>query len=214
MTPLPPTFVPGHVFRTRDLAGLSANPTRLAMRWMSAGICTRLRNGLYAVPEISKFGTVPPPRLDLLRAFLNGGPFVETGPPIWNALGLGSTQMFAHPLVYNRKRSGTFRFGGRTFHLRRVRFPDDPGPEWFVIDLLEHLSSVCLDPTEAEGNLSARLREGMFDPDALTRMTAEYGTKATRALVGRALRRVKPVPGVEHRFGQIEREAHPKGNHG
>ena len=45
-----------------------------------------------------------------MRAFLDGGPFVFTGPERWNALGLGTTAMFAVPL-YITKRDGTFAFG-------------------------------------------------------------------------------------------------------
>jgi hypothetical protein len=70
---------------------------------------------------------------------------------------------------------------------RRVRFPLDPPLEWFVVDLLENLSSVCLDPVEAEGNLAARLREEIFDREILARMAADYGRKSTLALVQRAL---------------------------
>jgi len=37
--------------------------------------------------------------------------------------GAGITALFAAPLVYNTKRSGTFELGGRKFVLRRVAFP-------------------------------------------------------------------------------------------
>ena len=47
-----------------------------------------------------------------MRAFLDGGRFVFTGPERWNALGLGTTALFATPLVYNTRRSGTFELGG------------------------------------------------------------------------------------------------------
>jgi hypothetical protein len=95
--------------------------------------------------------------------------------------------MFAHPLVYNRKRSGLFNLGGRTFDLRRVQFPDQPTLEWFVVDLLENLASVCLDRSETAAILIARLAEGAFNPDGLAAMAATYGTKATQALVRQAL---------------------------
>lgn len=184
---LPPSFPPGRVFRTRELASLSANPTRTAKRWVDQGLCTRLRPGLYVVPERTRFGSAPPDRRDLLRAFLEGDDFIITGPPVWNALGLGSTQMFAHPLVYNRKRSGLFNLGGRTFDLRRVRYPDHPSLEWFVVDFLENLASVCLDRSETTKFLNERVTEGGFDPDALVTMAAQYGTKATQFLVRRAV---------------------------
>ncbi len=95
--------------------------------------------------------------------------------------------MFAHPLVYNRKRSGLFNLGGRTFDLRRVRFPDHPTLEWFVVDLLENLASVCLDRSETAAILTERVAEGAFNPKALETMAAEFGTKATQALVRHAL---------------------------
>lgn len=146
----------------------------------------RLRPGLYAVAEMTKFGSAPPDRRDLLRAFLDGDAFVITGPPAWNTLGLGSTQMFAHPLVYNRKRTGMFNLGGRTFDLRRVKFPDQPTLEWFVVDLLENLATVCLDRSETSAILAARLAAGAFNPDALTAMAAAFGTKATQEVVRHA----------------------------
>ena len=136
---------------------------------------------------MTKFGPAPPDRRDLLRSFLDGDTFVITGPPVWNTLGLGSTQMFAHPLVYNRKRSGLFNLGGRTFDLRRVQFPDQPTQEWFVVDLLENLASVCLDRSETSAVLASRLAAGAFNPDALAAMAASFGTKATQALVRQAM---------------------------
>ena len=184
---LPSAFTPGRVFRTRDLASLTANPTRTAKRWVDEGLCTRIRQGLYAVADMTKFGLAPPDRRDLLMAFLGDDAFIITGPPVWNTLGLGSTQMFAHPLVYNRKRSGLFNLGGRTFDLRRVQFPDQPSLEWFVIDLLENLASVCLDGSETVEFLAARLSEGAFNPEALADMASSFGTKATQALVRRAV---------------------------
>jgi len=184
---LPSSFTPGRVFRTRELASISANPTRTAKRWADEGLCTRLRSGLYAVTETSRFGPAPPDRRELLRAFLGGDAFIITGPPVWNALGLGSTQMFAHPLVYNRKRSGLFNLGGRTFDLRRVQFPDHPCLEWFVVDFLENLASVCMDRSETERVLATRIAEGAFNPGRLIDMAATCGTKATQAMVRRAL---------------------------
>lgn len=184
---MPSEMTPGRVFRTRELTAWSTNPTRLVKRWVGEGACLRLGNGLYAVPKPTEFGPAPPASGDLLRAFLGGDPFVVTGPPIWNALRLGGTQLFALPLIYNRKRSGIFRFGGSAFRLRRVRFPYPPCPEWFAVDLLENLGPMCLDAMEAERNLAARLREGALDSERLRTMSMDYGTKATQGIVRRAI---------------------------
>lgn len=122
-----------------------------------------------------------------MRAFLDGGPFVFTGPDRWNALGLGTTALFAAPLVYNTKRSGAFELGGRRFILRRVAFPRRPTPEWYVVDLLEHADEVGASRDEIAASLRAALRRGAFDPERLRDAANSYGAKATQALVEDAL---------------------------
>ncbi len=89
------------------------------------------------VPIPSRFGPAPPAEEKILRAFFGGSPFLISGPSKWNVLGLGSTSLFAETLVYNTKRSGRFLFAGQWYLLRRVLFPDDPSPEYFVIDLFQ-----------------------------------------------------------------------------
>ena len=191
-SPLPSDLSPGRVFRTRDLAAWSTNPTRMVKQWVDAGTCLRLKNGLYAIPKPTEFGMAPPTSGELLSTFLDGDPFIVTGPPVWNALRLGGTQLFALPLVYNRKRSGVFRLGGRAFRLRRVRFPDAPCPEWYAVDFLQNLGAMCLDAAEAEGHLVARIRDGTFTCERLRQMAEAYGTKATQALVRRAITAGRP----------------------
>lgn len=182
-----PAFEPGRVYRTRELAQWSANPPRLARRLVRDGQLLQLAHGLFAAPRRSRFGEVPPTDEALLRAFLDGGPFVFTGPERWNALGLGTTAVFAAPLVYNTKRSGRFTFGGRQFLLRRVAFPDLPSPEWFVVDLFENAEQAAAAPEELRNALEAALREGRFDRARLTSMSMRFGSRRTQALVSKAL---------------------------
>ena len=136
--PAQPRLEPGRVYRTRDLTTWGANPTRLARRLVREGRLRSLAQGLFYAPKSSRFGPVPPEDEEILRAFLGSDEFVLTGPPYWNALGLGTTAAFPVVLVYNTRRSGEFAFGHRRYRLRRVRFPRRPSAEWYVIDLLEH----------------------------------------------------------------------------
>lgn len=182
-----PPLKPGAVYRTRDLTAWGANPPRLAKRLVRDGVLVLLARGLFAVPQKSRFGTVPPTDDELMRAFLDGGTFVFTGPEKWNALGLGSTAVFATPLVYNTKRSGSFTFGGRSFQLRRVAFPEAPPPEWFVVDLFENADRAGRSRTELAAALTRALRRGDFDRRRLGAMTKRFATKATATLVERAL---------------------------
>lgn len=147
----------------------------------------QIANGLYAHLQISRFGAVPPTDDEIMRAFLEGGPFVFTGPDRWNALGLGTTAVFATPLVYNTKRSGTFELGGRPYRLRRVPFPEKPSPEWFVVDLLEHADEAGASRAELTTALSHSLARNRFDRDRLREMAKRYGARSTQALVALAL---------------------------
>jgi hypothetical protein len=182
-----PSLTPGKTYRTRDLRRFGANPARLARRLVREGKLQQAAHGLYYAPLQSRFGQAPPPDEEILRGFLGSSPFVITGPPKWNALGLGATAMFAATLAYNQKRTGEFTFDGRRFILRRVYFPEHPSPEWFVIDLLQHhdMAGVSLD--ELRDRLVATVREGQWDQERLRAMAEQYGTKATLALVEQCL---------------------------
>jgi hypothetical protein len=173
----------GHVYRTKDFTRWSANPARFAKRLVRQGRLVQLGQGLFVHPETSKFGFAPPSDEELMRGFLEESPFVFSGPEKWNALGLGSTAMFASPLVYNMKRSGQFTFGGRSFVLRRVKFPEHPTAEWFVVDLLENhrMAGVSLDVLA--GGLSKALRDRRFNKVNLVEAAEDFGTKRTRDLV-------------------------------
>lgn len=182
-----PRLRPGRVYRTRDLAPWGANSPRLAGRLVREGALVPLAYGLFAHPRRGRFGAVPPDDEELMRAFLGGSPFVFTGPDRWNALGLGSTSVFAAPLVYNTKRSGTFELGGRRFLLRRVAFPRNPPPEWFVIDLLEHADQAGASRADLAAALGRALARRAFDRGRLRVMAREYGTRTTQAVVESAL---------------------------
>ena len=179
---------PGDVIRTMDLRKRygAKNPSRVVKRLVSEGRLRPIERGLYAVPQPSKFGDVPPQDDTLIRKFLNTSDFIFTGPDRWNALGLGSTAVFPMRLVYNRKRHGDVELDNRRFRLRQcTRLPTKPSAEWFAIDLIENASSVGLDLETLEERLRAAVRQGSFDPVALRRVAGQYGTKPTRELVDR-----------------------------
>ena len=191
-TAVQPRFEPGRVYRTRDLSRWGANAPRLARRLVREGCLVQLAHGLFAAPKRSRFGDVPPTDEALLEAFLDGAPFVVTGPERWNALGLGTTVVFAMPVVYNTKRSGRFSFGGRAFLLRRVAFPATPSPEWFVVDLFENAAQAAAAPEDLRRALESALRAGRFDREGLAAMAMRFGSRRTQALVHAALGEATP----------------------
>jgi hypothetical protein len=181
-----PDLAPGRVYRTRDLSRWSANPPRLVKRLVRSGELVPLAHGLFAHPKRGRFGIVPPGDEEMLRAFLDDTPFVLTGPDRWNALGLGTTAVFAEPLVYNHKRSGRFVLGGRAFQLRRVAFPETPTPEWYAVDLLDHADQAGAARSDIVNALARALAVGRLDRDRLRTMAARYATRATRELLDAA----------------------------
>lgn len=186
--PAQPKLEAGRVYRTEHFARWSANAPRLAKRLVKEGKLVPLARGLFAHPKNTRFGAAPPQDAELLRAFLGGAPFVITGPERWNALGLGSTAVFATPLVYNTKRSGNFALGHRAFQLRRVAFPSTPTPEWFVVDLFENAGKAGLSRDELTSALTRALAEGRFKAPRLRAAADRYATRATREIIERAMK--------------------------
>jgi hypothetical protein len=192
-TPKPVPLKPGRVYRTADLARWGRNATRLARRLESDGRLRQLAHGLYVCEARSPFGPVPPTDEAVLGAFLNRSPYVISGPSRWNRLGLGSTAMFADTWVYNTRRTCTLKVGSRRLHLRRVRFPRRPTPEWYAIDLLLHHRAVGMSLDDLEGALRSALSAGRFDPHLLREAAGEYGIQSTRDLVDR-ITEVRGIP--------------------
>jgi hypothetical protein len=182
-----PTLKPGRVYRTHELSRWGRNAPRLANRLTREGKLVRLGRGLFAHPKRGRFGAVPPADEELARAFLDGSPFVFTGPERWNALGLGTTALSTERLVYNAKRTGTFTLGARRFRLRRVAFPKTPTAEWFVVDLFEHAEQAGASRSDLVTALARVLRQGRLDRGRLREMAARYGTRRTLQQVNAAL---------------------------
>jgi len=179
-----PRLKEGRVYRTEKFRDLDSNPTRLVNRLVRL---TPLSKGLYYAPRESSFGPVPPREDEVLRAFFRGKPYLRTGPSTWNALGLGATMVEVWPLVYNTTRSGRVELAGKPFELRRVRFPRQPTPEFFVVDLIENRGRAGLDVTVARHALVQALKAGRFSREGMEDMAGRFGTQATRDFVQSAL---------------------------
>lgn len=180
-------LTPGSVLRTAALRRWGTNPTRLAQRLEREGRIQRLGHGLLYVPRTTRFGTAPPTDDALLDAFLDGTPWVLTGPSRWNALALGSTALYTRPLVYNTKRTGTFTLAGRSFDLRRVAFPREVSAEWYVVDLLRHADAAGVARSDLLHRLAEALRERRFDNDRLMRMAGQFGNRQDADDIRRAV---------------------------
>jgi hypothetical protein len=170
---------PGNVYRREDLAPLSSNVDRNLVALVAEGRLKKLRRGLYACPESTVFGEVPPNEEALLRSFLRDDRFVVYSFNAFNALCLGTTQLYNQKVVFNRKRTGEHTLGGRTYRFYRWReAPKTATKEFLVVELLNRLEDLA----EDRDQVLARLRPTLasLNQRKLTYAADHYGTYSTQ----------------------------------
>ena len=149
---------------------------------MVHGALKRLAQGLYYAPKKSVFGVLPPEDHELISVFLRDKDFLVFSPSTYNAVGLGTTQLYNKTLVYNHKRHGVFRFGNRQFDFRmKPRFPKKLTQEFLYVDLLNNLEELAEDRESVRSQ--ARNKLPTFDATRLQHALDSFGNMATRKLV-------------------------------
>ncbi len=169
----------GHVYRREDLARLSNAVDRHLHELVSMGKLQKLAQGLYHAPKQSNFGPLPPADDVVVKGFLRDKAFLVFSPSSYNAVGLGTTQLYNQTWVYNHKRHGVFRLGNRQFDFRvKPRFPKKLTREFLYVDLLNNLEEL---PEDREVVLKqARSKLPSFNLDRLQKAVENYGNMATR----------------------------------
>lgn len=169
----------GHVYRREDLARLSNAVDRHLRELVSKGKLMKLAQGLYYAPKQSHFGPLPPGDDQVVRGFLRDKEFLVFSPSAYNAVGLGTTQLYNKTLVYNHKRHGVFRLGNRQFDFRvKPRFPQKLSPEFLYVDLLNNLEELAEDRDEVLRQ--ARSKFASFNVNRLQEAIERYGNMSTR----------------------------------
>ena len=170
---------PGHVYRREDLVRLSTAVDRHLRELVASGKLRKLAQGLYHAPKSSSFGPLPPDDEQLVGSFLRDKDFLVFSPSAYNAVGVGTTQLYNRTLVYNRKRHGAFKLGNRQFDFRvKPRFPKKLTPEFLYVDLLNNLDEMSEDREVVLRHARDKLTS--FDPARLQRAAQSYGSVATR----------------------------------
>ncbi len=169
----------GHVYRREELALLSKAVDRHLRELVSKGQLLKLSQGLYHAPKQSHLGPLPPSDDQVVKGFLRDKDFLVFSPSAYNAVGLGTTQLYNKTLVYNHKRHGVFRLGNRDFDFRvKPRFPKKISPEFLYVDLLNNLEDLAEDRDEVLRQ--ARSKLGSFDTSRLKEAVERYANMATR----------------------------------
>lgn len=183
-------LVPGQVYRRADLASLSSNVDRHLAKLVAQGHLKKISQGMYAAPRTTEFGEAPPDTASLLKSFLKDDHFVVYGLSQFNALGLGTTQLYNRLIVFNRKRVGEFTLGGRTYSFHRWReAPKQLTQEFLVVELLNRIEELAEDRQQVMEALKQRLPG--FNRRRLLLASAKYGKRSTQKRLKRLLEGVE-----------------------
>jgi hypothetical protein len=151
---------PGQVYRRSDFEKWSRSVDRDLRGLVKDGALVKVRQGLYQCPARSRFGLLPASPDKLVRTFLKDDDFLLTSPNDYNALGLGTTQLYNFLVVYNHKRHGRFELGGQIFDFRRKpRYPKKATTEFLLVDLVNNLEQLAEDRPAILVKLQAKLPE-------------------------------------------------------
>ncbi|MDE1901854.1 MAG: hypothetical protein KGI37_09455 [Alphaproteobacteria bacterium] len=175
---------PGQVYRRADLAQWSKAVDRHLHQLQEDGSLTKLSGGLYYYPKKTAFGVAPADDKTLVQAFLKDDRFLLTSPNAYNALGVGTTQLYNTTYVYNRKRHGRFTLGNRTFEFRmKPYFPQELSEEFLLVDLVNNIAELA---ENREAVLAqVKLKAMTMDAEALSKAVRDYGNAATKKFFAR-----------------------------
>jgi len=177
---------PGRVYRRKELQQWSAAVDRHIKQLLEDGSLTKLSGGLYLHPKETVFGKAPADEATLVEGFLKDRRFLLASPNAYNALGVGTTQLYNKTVVYNHKRHGDFSLGGRTFQFRqKPTFPRKLTREFLLVDLVNNLDQLAESKDDVLARVKERARE--VDPSRLKRTAENYGNVRTRHFFAEAL---------------------------
>ena len=172
----------GKVYRRADLSMWSTSVDRHLDELVKEGTLQKLSQGLYYFPNLSVFGETPPDEEVLVRSFLKDNRFLVTSLNAYNALGVGTTQLYNQKIVYNHKRHGDFNLGGKTFSFRvKPHFPNKVTQEFLLVDLLNNIDQLAEDSKEVVSKVQSKAKT--MDTKKLKKTLQEYGSMKSKKIL-------------------------------
>lgn len=177
---------PGSVYRRSDLEKWSKAVDRHLQQLQKKGVLTKLSGGLYYYPKKTAFGEAPANDQTLVASFLKDNRFLLTTPNAYNSLDVGTTQLYSETVVYNHKRHGHFRLGGRVFDFRmKPYFPSKLSPEFLLVDLVNNIEKLAEDKNMVLNNVKKKALS--MDRKALSQAVRHYGGTRARKFFSEVL---------------------------
>lgn len=150
------------------------------------GVLTKLSGGLYYCPKKTAFGEAPVEDDKLVEAFLKDNRFLLTSPNAYNALGVGTTQLYNETVVYNHKRHGRFKLGKRVFDFRlKPHFPKSLSQEFLLVDLVNNLDRLAENQVKVLNRVKKKVASA--DQRGLSKAVRDYGGVRARKFFAKAL---------------------------
>lgn len=177
---------PGQVYRRKDLARWSNAVDRHVRTLLDEGRLEKVGAGLYMTPRQTRFGEAPAKREKLVETFLGDDRFLLVSPSAFNGLGVGTTQLYNEPVVYNRKRHGRFELDGRMYDFRmRAAVPAKVSEEMLLVDLVHNAGRLAEDRDEILPK--ALKRAQAMDRGRLARAVRDFGSARAQRLLAPVL---------------------------
>ncbi len=181
---------PGKVYRREDLSKYSNAVDRHLAQLVTEGVLDKIAQGMYYYPKQTVFGPVPPEDEVLVRSFLKDDRFLLTSPNSYNALHLGTTQLYNKRVVYNHKRHGEVDLNGKKFFFHKTPyFPKKVTPEFLLVDLVNHLDTLAEDREMVLKNAITKAKA--MDLHKLRLAVGRYGHTKTKKLFEPILEQMK-----------------------
>ena len=170
---------PGQVYRRAELAEFSNAVDRHLRQLVDAGALRKLRTGVYYRPQKSSFGEIPADERKVVATFLKDDDFLIVSLNAYNALSLGTTQLYNERLVYNFKRDGRFDLNGQKYYfLKNRRFPKRVTDAFLLVDLINNIKLLAEDRDALKDRVVKRAR--VLGVDKVRRVARAYGKVATK----------------------------------
>lgn len=181
---------PGQVYRREDLTLYSNAVDRHLALLVHDGTLQKLAQGLYYFPKKTAFGAAPPDDETLVRSFLKDNRFLLTSPNSYNALGVGTTQLYNKRVVYNLKRHEEVTLNGKKFFFHKTPyFPKKATPEFLLVDLVNNLNRLAEEREQVLNNALAKAKT--MNLAKLEHAVSEYGHSKTKKLFRPLLEEMK-----------------------
>ena len=170
----------GRVYRRDELLPFSKAVDRDLNLLTQKGLLEKVAAGIYYSPAKSLYGMLPPDDIDLVESFLKEKNFLLYSWNQYNSLGLGLTQLYNQPIVYNRKRHGLFKLGNKTFDFRRPLrgFPKEISREFLLVDLMNNVNELAEDSQFLKERIKTNLSK--FDLKKVVTYSKKYGKIAVK----------------------------------